>query len=289
MTTGTTPPAWRRAFLRELGRSGSVAAAAEAGGVDRSSAYQLRKRNAAFAASWDRALAAARENLGGESPSRWLRPAALPGEGLGVGAVSLRSPDKPHPNPSPEGEGLKAPRLRDDETIRSSRSGRPCIARVGPARWSARSERAFLAELTASANVAAAARAARVSTTAAYNRRRLWPAFAEAWADALAEGYVRIETLLIHAATSTLDPEPAPEAAREAPIMSVEQAMNLFKLHRASQQGGKPQRYGWRQREPNIEEVRAEILRKVAAMERAKELRKRDAAKSANGQEPSPL
>ena len=166
--------------------------------------------------------------------------------------------------------GEKPPRLRDNQVIRSSKTGRPCIARVGPGRWSAKSERAFIAELTATANVAAAARAAGVSTTAAYNRRRLWPAFAEAWREALAEGYVRLETFLIHAATSTLEPEPAAEAAREGPTMTVEQAMNLFKLHRAGQHGGKPQRYAWRQREPDIEEVRAEILRRIAAMERAR-------------------
>ena len=162
-------------------------------------------------------------------------------------------------------------KLRDNQVIRSSKAGRPCIARVGPGRWSAESERAFLAELRASANVKAAARAAGVSAVAAYNRRRLWPAFAEAWCEALAEGYVRIETLLIHAATCTLDPEPEPDAAREAPLMSVEQAMNLFKLHRASQQGGKPQRYGWRRQEPDIEQVRAEILRRVAAIKRARQ------------------
>ena len=109
---------------------------------------------------------------------------------------------------------------------------------------------------------------------AAYNRRRQWPAFAEAWAEALAEGYVRIETLLIHAATTTLDPEPSPEETRQndyaAPIMSVELAMKLWLAHRASQQGGKPQRYGWRRQEPDIEDVRAEILRKVEAIERAR-------------------
>jgi hypothetical protein len=244
--------AWRRAFLRELGRSGSVAAAADACGIDRSSAYQLRKRNAAFAASWDRALEAAREAWSFETPLRDGDCAASSGA------------------PQDERALRDRPRLRDNQVIRSSRVGRPCIARVGPGRWSARSERAFLAELTATANVKAASRAAGVSATAAYNRRRLWPAFAEAWRAALAEGYVRLETLLIHAATCTLDPEPEPEAAREAPIMSVEQAMNLFKLHRASQHAGKPQRYAWRQQEPDIEAVRAEILRKVEAMERAR-------------------
>ena len=63
-----------------------------------------------------------------------------------------------------------------------------------------------------------------------------------------------------------------------APAMTVEQAMNLHKLHRASQQGGKPQRYGWRRREPDIEEVRAEILRKVAALEKARGLKGRGIA-----------
>jgi putative addiction module killer protein len=52
--------------------------------------------------------------------------------------------------------------------------------------------------------------------------------------------------------------------------MTVGQAFKLHKLHRASQQGGKPQRYGWRQQLPEIEEVRAEVLRKVAAMEKAR-------------------
>jgi hypothetical protein len=259
MATDTAPPGWRQAFLRELGRSGSVALAAEKGGIDRSSAYQLRKRNAAFAESWNRALEAARTSLaeGDRSPTGSH-------EGPGEGEPGDRS------RTLPRARGERRVRLRDAEVIRSSKTGRPCIARVGPGRWSAKSERAFIAELTATANVKAAARAAGVSTTAAYNRRRLWPAFAEAWREALAEGYVRIETLLIHAATATLDPEPEPEAVREAPLMSVEQAMNLFKLHRASQQGGRPQRYAWRQQEPDIEDVRAEILRKVAAMERAR-------------------
>jgi len=273
MTTGRTPPAWRRGFLRELARSGSVALAADKCGIDPSSAYQLRKRNAAFAASWDRAQEAARARLveADRSPSG-LR------EGLGEGETGGSSRQVlPRPLPQAGGEARR-PKLRDNQVIRASSSGRPCIVRAGPGRWSAKGERAFLAELTATANVSAAARAAGVSTQAAYNRRRLWPAFAEAWKEALAEGYVRIETFLLHAATASLDPEPetvpAPETGgaepHRAPRMTVAEAMNLLKLHRAGQHGGKPQRYGWRQREPDIEDVRAEILRKVAAMERVR-------------------
>lgn len=226
------PLAWRRVFLRELARSGNVARAAERGGVDKSSAYQLRQRNPAFAASWDRAQDAARDRL-----------ARLP---------------------------PPAQRLRANETVRGSRSGRPCIARVGPGRWSSASEEAFLEELCASANVTAAAAAAGVSTTAAYARRRKWPAFAAAWAEAIAEGYARLELLMLHAATATLAPPAARPPGGAPPAMTIDQIANLLRLHRAGQRGGAPQHYAWRAQEPPIEDVRAEVLRKLAALERAR-------------------
>ena len=229
---------WRRAFLRALARCGSVALAAERCGIDRTSAYQYRKRNPAFAASWDRALATARARLTSDTP--------LPrGEGLGEGAQ----------------------RPRQDLFLRSSKTGRVCVARAGPGRWSGRAEAAFLTELAASANVAAAARAAGVSAQAVYQRRRLWPEFARAWRAALSEGYDRLEAHLLHAATATLDPEPL-GVPSQAPTMTVAEAMNLLKLHRAEARGGAAQRYGWRQVEPDIEEVRAEVLRRLEVMGR---------------------
>jgi hypothetical protein len=238
MARRTAAPAWRRAFLRELARSGSVALAAQAVGIDRSSAYQARKGNAAFATSWERALERARETL------------------------------------SPEADaGERPPRLRDDEVVRASRAGKPCILLAGEGRWCARSERDFLATLGATANVKAAARAAGVSTVAVYKRRRKWPAFRAAWDEAKEEGYVRIEMLLIDAATNTLDPAAAAqsrEADEAPPEMTVEQAMKLW-FHRAGRDGARGGRgFGWRLRPTDIEEVRAELLRKVAALEKAR-------------------
>jgi hypothetical protein len=144
------------------------------------------------------------------------------------------------------------------------------VVRAGPGRWSTRSERAFLAALTASANVEAAARAAGVSAVTAYNRRKQWPGFAAAWDEAKEEGYVQLEMRLIHAANTTLDPDPVAAVVGEAPAMTAAEAINLLRLHRASVRGGRPQRYGWRARLPDIEEVRAEILRKLAAIKRAR-------------------
>lgn len=256
MTKPRTPPAWRRAFLRELARSGSVAMAAESCGIDRSSAYQLRRRNPAFAASWDRALATARARLPVSAP--------MPEAPASAGARPILRV------PAQAGTSLdRAVRLAPDQTIRSSKSGRCCIMRTGPGRWSSAKEAVFLAELTATANVRAAARAARVSTTAAYNRRKLWPAFKAEWDAAVAEGFARIETLLVCAATTTLDPEPLPARAYEAPRMSMDQAIKIWAELNARERGDRKRRLGGPpRREPSIDEVREEILRKVAAMER---------------------
>jgi hypothetical protein len=235
-------PPWRGLFLRELGRTGSVAAAADRAGIDRSSAYQLRRRNPAFAASWGRAKAAAVARFGAANKAgRAGEPAR----------ASLR--------------------LRGDETVRASGAGRPCIVRAGPGRWSRAAEEAFLATLCATANVKAAAAAAGVSAQAAYARRRQWPAFAQAWDEAKAEGYARLELLLLHAATATLDP-PAVPTGVEPPEMSYDQALNLLRLRQGSlgAGAGRGRGYAWRAQEPDIEDVRAEIMRKLAALERAR-------------------
>jgi hypothetical protein len=227
---GRRNAAWRRRFLVALVRGGSVTGAARAAGVDRTGVYLVRRRDADFAARWDAALAAAREQLAGRT----------------------------------------APKLAGAEVVRSSRHGRPCIALVGPDRWSADREALFLAALAEGANVRRAARAARISTTALYLRRQREPAFAAAWEAAVREGYLDVEALLIENAKAVLSNAPRPRRrGRLTEDVSVADAINILRLHRAAVKGGAPQRYDWRAAEPDIEEVRAEVLRKVAAMERA--------------------
>jgi hypothetical protein len=274
MAKSETAPPWRRAFLRELARSGSVALAAEKAGIDRTSAYQVRRRNAAFAASWDRAVEHARAELAAVGLAH---PRPLPQAG---GELSARAVPLPPAGGVRGGRGTL--RLRGDECVRASKVGKPCVVRAGPGRWSVAGERAFLAELAASANVRAAARAAGVSKQAAYARRRQWPAFAAAWDAARAEGWLRLEMLLIAAATATLEPEPVLRQAQderggeasecEPPEMSVEQALQLW-FHRPGARdgagGGRGRGHAWRRQEPDIEEVRASILRKIEAIERA--------------------
>lgn len=217
---------WRAPFLEALAAGGSVERAARIAGVDKTSAYARRKRDPVFADDWAAALDRGRRLLAAG----------------------------------------KRPMLGAGEYVRASRAGRPCVMRVGEGRWSTEKERVFLEELAATANVKAAAQAAGVSTTAVYRRRMDWPGFAEGWGASLAQGWARIETLLVHAATETLDP-PAVTGAREAPAMSVGQAIDLYKLHRHGVTGeGKRPRRDWRKGEPTIEEVRAEVLRRVRAI-----------------------
>lgn len=61
----------------------------------------------------------------------------------------------------------------------------------------------FLDHLAETANVSASARAAGVASSAVYAERRRSPAFREAWALALAEGYARLETDLLAEALQT--------------------------------------------------------------------------------------
>lgn len=224
-------PGWRADFLTALGQWGSVKHAAAAVGVDRTTAYEARKRDPDFAARWAAALAEGCGRLGrGETPA-----------------------------------------LARDEIVRSSRHRRPCVMRVGPGRWSAAKEAVFLTALEEGANVSRAAEAAGISTAALYARRRREPAFAESWAAAVRGGYLDVEALLIENAKAVLGGAPRPRRrGRLIEDMSVADAINILKLHRASVRGGAPQRYDWRAREPDIEEVRAEVLRKVSAMERAR-------------------
>lgn len=260
MATPRTPPPWRLVFLRELARSGNVTSAARACGIDRSTPYQLRRGNAAFAASWDRARAAACERLerhGGVMPT-----ASRAGEGVAR---------DPAPGGGGRAERRRRPLLRAGEVVRDSPSGKPRIERVGQGKWSSETEAAFLAELTATANVSAAARAAGVSQQCVYMRRRRYPAFSAEWDAAVAEGFARIETLVVCAATTTLEPEPVPDRAWDQPRMSMELAVSIWRAHIARAHGAGTRRLGGPpRREPDIEEVRQEILRKVAAIRNAR-------------------
>lgn len=139
------------------------------------------------------------------------------------------------------------------------------LVRPSDKRWSDRAEATFLETLAATANVTAAAEAAGFSTTAIYKRRLNEPGFAARWAQAMDVGYTRLECLAIETGTSTLEGKPL-AADHPLPRATFAEVLNLLRLHRAEVRGGRPQRYDWRAQEPDIEEVRAEVLRRLEVM-----------------------
>lgn len=64
-------------------------------------------------------------------------------------------------------------------------------------RLNTNTRRRFLDHLAETANVSASAKTAGISSSAVYAERRRLPGFRELWANALAEGYARLETDLL--------------------------------------------------------------------------------------------
>lgn len=251
---------WREALLEALARGASYSAAAREAGIDPSSVHRVRQRDPAFADACLRA----RE----------------------TGSAALTE---------------SAPVLAPDEVVRDSKSGQPRVQRAGPGRWSTGKENQFIEQLAATCNVSAACRAVGVSNVAVYERRKRSPTFAQAWRDALDHGYHRLEALLLGTATAVLEGEGARcesadigddadavdtvgdatgDAAGDTAVgsageptfvapMSVDQAITVWRMHQASVTGeGRRPRHDWRRVPASLEEIQAEVLRRVRAVSR---------------------
>jgi hypothetical protein len=93
--------------------------------------------------------------------------------------------------------------------------------------------RAFLAELAVTSNVSAAARAAKVAKTTAYDARRNNAEFDRKWQQALCEGYDHLEMELLHR-LRTGEVKPAPGAKRGTRTYDNATAFRLLSAHRES-------------------------------------------------------
>lgn len=182
------------AFLAALRRTGNVREAARSLGVHRSTLIKRRNRDAAFAAEWDAALALAHARLN-------------------AGATA--------------GTAEAEPRI-----IRTA-TGRLQLRRPQARRLDRRAEQAFLAALSATANVRLSAAAAGFSHSAFYLRRRESPAFAREMRLALEAGYEALELALLAAADPASyrddawrhnDPPPIPQ-------LTPGEALQLLYLH----------------------------------------------------------
>jgi hypothetical protein len=197
---------WRRRFLSAMARTANAGLSAQMAGVDRATAFALRKRDPGFAADWLRARdwGRARAKAGGRPVFPGGRPpAAGPAEGL---------------DPRP----LKVRRRRD---------GGSEVVRCGEGRQSPQSDHIFFSHLAAGFGVRRSAAKAGFSTNALYARRMLDPAFEAQWEAAKAQCLARNDMLLIDSVPRTLDPETS-EAADALARPTIAEAIQIAKLYR---------------------------------------------------------
>jgi hypothetical protein len=210
------------AFLRLLSQSGNARASARECGLHRGTLEKRRRRNAAFAAEWEAALAVAQSKLAhgegpGNNPSRSSRAKS---RGAGTGS--------PNPLRTQGGEPVLIRLKNGALQLRTARPGAIGLA----------AEQAFLRALAASANIRLAARAIGVAHSSIYARARRNPAFAAEMAEALALGLDRLELALQEQAEQALATGGANSLWRDGadtqPLtpMSADQAMLLLELHR---------------------------------------------------------
>jgi len=207
-----------RAFLKELAKSGNLRLAARTVGIAYGTIQHRRQAHPAFAQRIDAALAFAQARLtergGGKRPS------------------AATAQTCPSPNPSAEGEGRW--RTRGGEAVVIALpDGRLQMRAAQPGKLTRECEQAFLAALSATANVRLSAAAAGASVAAFYRRRRKNPAFAREMRLALEMGYERIELALLE---SFLPGSHEDDAWRHndppaIPAMTANQALQLLYLH----------------------------------------------------------
>lgn len=193
------------AFLRRLRVTGNARLSARETGVAYGTMQHRRGAHPGLAVRWDAAVATAQARLherGRVAPTR-----AAPGD----------------PRRTEGGEPV----------VCHVRGGRLQIRRAHPNKLTRASEQAFLAALSATANITLAATAAGASFAAFDRRRRRNPAFAREMKLALQIGYERVEAALLESWNPASREDEAWRANEPppTPAMTPAQALQLLYLH----------------------------------------------------------
>ena len=198
-----------QAFLKALERAGNIRLAARQTGLKYGTVQHRRRNHPAFAQECDAALALAHSHLldfGGRQP-----PSANRAD-KGAGAYRTKG-----------GEGVVVRR----------RDGKLQLRAAQPGKLTRQCEQAFLAALSATANIRLSAAAAGASVAAFYRRKRRNPAFAREMRMALEMGYLRLEMALIESfePASYCDDAWRHNEPPPIPQMTASQALQLLYLH----------------------------------------------------------
>lgn len=147
-----------------------------------------------------------------------------------------------------------------EDAIRGTCARRVQKRQVNPGAVTRAKRERFLAVLGETCNVRRAAKAAEVEATSFYRLRRNDPAFAAEWDQAMADGYERLESVLLSRALGEGDP------AEEG----IDAHLAAKLLGRRDGHGAAGGRRGSRNRavEMPIEEVEAALMRRLEALAR---------------------
>ncbi len=113
---------------------------------------------------------------------------------------------------------------------------KPKASPSGGHRFNATTRKCFLDHLARTANVSASARAAGISGDAVYSAHRRLPDFRAEWKEALAEGYVRLETSMLADALKRPSSK-TPDALLKARAQQQRLQLGLLSAHRGTVKG----------------------------------------------------
>lgn len=160
-----------------------------------------------------------------------------------------------------------APRGPVGTTLRSGKLGVQ-IVRTRGHRWSDEAEEIFLDALALTCNASFAAEQAGFSDTTVFRRRRTDPRFAARWVEARQQSVARLDLYLLQGAEEVLSGKPHdPESP--LPPMTVADAIAIVRMYSDRPEGDRRRR-DWQARPRDLDEVKASILRKLSAIERAR-------------------
>ena len=235
---------WRVRFLAGLARCANARLAAQMAGVDHSTAYLLRLRDPGFAAAWLRAR-------------DWGR-ARVEAEGRAV-----------HSGGRPRGGRMAEPADPRPLVVRRSANAGAQLVRAGEGRWNPAAEEKYFDFLGAGHGIRRSANEAGFSAAAVYKRRDADPLFRARWDEARGHGRLRNETLLEDSVQWALDPE-AIERIETLPVPTIREAIQIVRMGKPGGGAGGAESGGRApvRREPSIEQVRDEIVERLAALRR---------------------
>jgi hypothetical protein len=142
---------------------------------------------------------------------------------------------------------------------------RPQMRKVRKSGWTAAKRKKFIEELAATCNVAASLRKVRMKDASVYELRKRSAEFRAQWAEALREGYAKLEMMLLERAMNgtvktVTRAGGAIDKTHEYPNAI---ALSLLRLHKDNVAEGEAQHHP-----DDMEAVRKRILRKLAAVKK---------------------